>query len=562
MSPEFAELSRVSPEFPKINQTRLVRNLEMSFSNAGSVLGELLQNARRAGATRVDIAHDPKEKILSVTDDGAGVGSMQSLLTVAESSWGPGIRDEECPYGMGFMSTLYAAKEVEVVSLGRRVVFDTADALGFLEIRVEGIEDPARPGTTVTLRGVDRLVDVGTAAKRLARGFSINVFLNGTPLDRPHAAAGPLGFMETDVGMIHAHGLRAAGKSRGAWTKDLAVYLQGLPVYLTHPYPPPDGVNVVHLDPGLFRARFPDRDRLIDEGEQMGRIRAAVSRLWLNRLRDLKETMDGAAFASSHLGAMEAFGYIALLNDVPFLPSVLLSEVGYPVIPPPYGDMDFLDPLAGPHGSGPMAVAREEVEDGRRRLFAADWIDGENAATWTLAFLAGMTHVQAERLDKGHWVHGHALALPDAGVEVTPLGEAREAAYSGTTFDRRVVFCERYRIAAGGLEAKTSEHPVHVPDGEGSGTIFVPGEGLADEDIVRQVSDFADENDVYREEREMDERGRFREFLLSEAGDAIALMASVLPGRQRMPEHRALLGRAFRVSVGTDGAVAVAEIPG
>ena len=110
-----------------------------------SVLGKLLQNARRAGATRVDIVHDPKEKTLTVSDDGIGVGSTQSLLAVAESGWDQGIQDLESPYGMGFMSALYAARGIEVVSRGRRAAFDTADALGFREIRVEEVEDAAPP---------------------------------------------------------------------------------------------------------------------------------------------------------------------------------------------------------------------------------------------------------------------------------------------------------------------------------------------------------------------------------------------------------------------------------
>ena len=35
---------------------------------------------------------------------------------------------------MGFMSALYAAREIEVVSRGRRAALDTTDALGFREI--------------------------------------------------------------------------------------------------------------------------------------------------------------------------------------------------------------------------------------------------------------------------------------------------------------------------------------------------------------------------------------------------------------------------------------------
>lgn len=67
----------VSVDFSSVRRHR-----RLTFDS--SVLGKLLQNARRAGATRGEITHDPEEKTLSVSDDGAGAGSMQSLLTVAE----------------------------------------------------------------------------------------------------------------------------------------------------------------------------------------------------------------------------------------------------------------------------------------------------------------------------------------------------------------------------------------------------------------------------------------------------------------------------------------------
>ena len=38
----------------RVNQEKLVNNLRFSFTNATSVLAEMLQNARRAGATKVE----------------------------------------------------------------------------------------------------------------------------------------------------------------------------------------------------------------------------------------------------------------------------------------------------------------------------------------------------------------------------------------------------------------------------------------------------------------------------------------------------------------------------
>ncbi len=72
---------------------------------------ELLQNARRAGATRIaadmlqadgDADIPPGEARFRITDDGAGIADPQVLLSFGRSVWtdGPGAREDAA--GMGF----------------------------------------------------------------------------------------------------------------------------------------------------------------------------------------------------------------------------------------------------------------------------------------------------------------------------------------------------------------------------------------------------------------------------------------------------------------------------
>ena len=58
----------------KVNQENLVKTLRLSFSNPETVLGELLQNARRAGATAVYFTYQGND--LTVEDDGCGIGDF------------------------------------------------------------------------------------------------------------------------------------------------------------------------------------------------------------------------------------------------------------------------------------------------------------------------------------------------------------------------------------------------------------------------------------------------------------------------------------------------------
>ncbi len=88
----------------KTNQHRLISNLRHAF-NPQSMLGELLQNARRAGAKHVHITVD--DDAITVCDDGSGIADLQSLIHIAESGWDPELQARENAFGMGVLSTLY-----------------------------------------------------------------------------------------------------------------------------------------------------------------------------------------------------------------------------------------------------------------------------------------------------------------------------------------------------------------------------------------------------------------------------------------------------------------------
>ena len=85
----------------KVNQANLVKSLRFSFTNQTTVLSELLQNSRRAQATQVTVNFCHESKVLQVMDDGDGIASIETLLTVAESGWDADLIAQEHPYGMG-----------------------------------------------------------------------------------------------------------------------------------------------------------------------------------------------------------------------------------------------------------------------------------------------------------------------------------------------------------------------------------------------------------------------------------------------------------------------------
>ena len=245
----------------RLNKRRLIENLRFAFPNRYSVVTELLQNARRAGATCVDLTYVASAKRLVVRDDGCGIADFQALLTLGESGWSEAVQRTEHPFGLGFLQSLYAAGSCAVESNGQRVRFDTRAALDGATVNVERGND-AR-GTTVTLEAVE-LPQLEREIVRMTRGFPIPVRYNGVFLRRPHAPDA-LPFVETSIGAVHL-----AGVEDGAATWETAVYLQGLMIE------GPRGLglpcNVVHLDPAVFQARLPDRDRLMEQEAQLRKV--------------------------------------------------------------------------------------------------------------------------------------------------------------------------------------------------------------------------------------------------------------------------------------------------
>jgi len=98
------------------------------------VLGELMANSRRAGATKVEIDFAPETKTLVVRDDGCGIDCYQTLFTIAESGWDAEIVEQEHPFGLGFLSALFACGHLEVESKGGRIFMPTGSVLDMVII--------------------------------------------------------------------------------------------------------------------------------------------------------------------------------------------------------------------------------------------------------------------------------------------------------------------------------------------------------------------------------------------------------------------------------------------
>ena len=79
---------------------------------------EILQNARRAGATEVTITN--KKGLVTVRDNGSGIDDFQKLLDLGDSDWDQAMEEAEDPAGVGVFCL--APRKVTICSKQKRIV--------------------------------------------------------------------------------------------------------------------------------------------------------------------------------------------------------------------------------------------------------------------------------------------------------------------------------------------------------------------------------------------------------------------------------------------------------
>jgi len=446
----------------RVNEEGTLRNQRYAFSDRFTLVTELLQNGRRAGATLIDVSHDPVSRTLRVIDDGQGIEDFSKLLTFNESGWDEALYAEEHPFGAGFSRCLYASTRCIVTSRGKRIDFDTAQALSKTAIAVEDIGDDRIPGTRIELHGVD-LPDLASRIEDLCRGFSVPVEFNGKPLPRTHALR-DLRPISTPIGDIHLIGTHS-----GRHATATVAYLQGfrvmtLPNYNVYDETP----NVVHLDSKKFLARLPDRDTLIDADVQEQKIREHVRMAWREALVQRKAQLPSVEFVEDFFEVMRIHRHLDLLNDVAALPRRVCERVvQYPV--------RTCSTYASYLEQFPQPLRREQIEDGEVKLITLDWANGTNSAKWMLARAKGYVVIDVGQLDPAHWVHPYVLDLNEQAVEVEVSHRGVDSSIETDWVRAKIALCDEITVRldddAATLrdEGLYHEGVLYIPSGENSG---------------------------------------------------------------------------------------------
>lgn len=538
----------------QVNLPRLLENLGHAFSKPLTVISELLQNARRAGASKVSVNYDDETKTLVVADDGCGITDFQNLLTVAESGWDQEVKDNECPYGMGFLASLYACEHIEAASVCGTVSFTTKQALQFGEIPVAS-GDPIKGGTLIALRGFKADISV-EVMKKIVIGFPLPVSYNGEELPRPYALAN-LPAVETALGHISIRGIHRG--EPGCIGDKTDGYLLGFKVFSSSSsYYSGDVPNIVHLAPRSFQARMPDRDSLVDPDKARKKIEAEINRLWQQHLEQKARELPAEQFLATYETATLTF-HKELLNSIPMLPASLTSRID---------DV----PEQGYHWSENGArrvsgVTREQVESGE--VVLCDDIGGiyeeSSIVPAMFAYLGNFTMVEAQGLDENHWAKPFIRSLEEEEFEVSISGKTAAGNYSGWWTGGDVVVGESYTIKVvpesmtskhGPRSVTCTEHPIFCCLDERDTFIF-PGE-TCNGDVVRQASAYEEDESFKEEDRDHDSAELTRVVRQLRGASADQILKSLLSDIY-FSKYDILKGKAFAVWFSSTGELHVEE---
>ena len=528
----------------KVNPQKWVESLKYSFTNKTTVLSELMQNARRAGASavRFDYTTDSatESNTLVVSDDGCGIESMQTLLSVAESGWKTDLVNQEHPFGIGFLSALFACRHLLVTSNGKEISANTQDILAFKTIPVTPCEWKGTTDIVLTGMELDEQTILNTL-RILARGFPIPVYFNGECLERPAAEDSDyLVFIDTEIGKVYLHGLVKPSLRNSSYE----VYLQGLPIYRTPSFYS-DRHHVIHLNSSCFDARLPDRDKLIDEEGAIERITAVLRQAIEKRLRSMKMTLAAEEFAMFYQ-MMRDWQLLHLLNDVPVVPWEVLKEiVSYPVCSCQYGD--FLEYPRKP-------VTRDEIE-ARGIATIDDVIEQDGAGRYLFAWKKGYLVYDKRYLDSGHWLHDLIDNLQTQELRIEPVNGTDRYIFEGELTSINVRFCDYYRIYLGDDMIEIHDGAVYLGSDNDCEAIMPKQD--ASGFVLKQVGRYENEYDDFQKAlHEADVEALSRFCIANTTTDPTDAVASLLPDFSGCP---LLYGKSFRIRLDPTGKVAKVE---
>lgn len=271
---------------------RILEKTDRLFTNDdASVFVELIQNARRAGASSIEVTIEEGKSgqancTVTIHDNGQGIADFQDLLTLGGSGWSDDTQAREDPAGMGFFSL--CRSEVQVASGHQSAKISPAVFSGKEVAEVQSTSEFVA-GTRLHFKRNSSKQSLIAALQRAAEFCPVTIALSGSPLPQRDFLEGSLyreriegievGFAPSFTNGYHSYG----DTNWNFYGARLKHTLPSVPGYL-----PPDTVcpGSLHVrcnvfDTGKVKLQLPDRRAIIEDEfflEFQRKVRAAAYR--------------------------------------------------------------------------------------------------------------------------------------------------------------------------------------------------------------------------------------------------------------------------------------------
>lgn len=542
-----APCARLDPKF-----IPLMSRFGDAFTGERIWLRELLQNARRAGATRISILTDPSDpNYLRIEDNGFGIADFQVLLDPGHSNWTDVVTELELPFGVGFWSAIDVSRRVEVCSRGWRGIFQRGRILDGEWVPFDRCTEETATSITLHLKKpilegaaqYDPRIRFQRQLEVEVCGFPVPIYLNGQPILRPYALdvwdGLRFAFPEA-VALVDLNYARDAGDS------DMT-FFQGLPLgndgWKRGRWPSVcgDGLTIyLHLTGNGWRLKAPDRIGLYQSQEVQDKITA----LHRTILRTVGEHVVRAGQTEQYFDHLIRWGCADLVREYP-IPEKYWARIKRPLHLPHY-EGDYQEEATA-------TVPAEEIPamGSSRRFLLTDsfcfYPDEETISHHFAAYALALPILQAWN-DPEHWVRKHRKAEPfelflrrPLKIEVRPNDKVAEGEWNGWP----IVVCKAYYLQVRGYGRKRLTVNAFL-----NGTCYIIDGPYRNYYPVDQAESFQTEMEGFNEARYEEAMSDFR-----------ARLAIILKDYSRLIEWalekyvEPLKGRVFTINAGENGIV-------
>lgn len=538
-------------------KTGVLKSLQDFFTSPTTFINEALQNARRAGATVIDLRFDPETFIMTIQDNGCGLTNFRDLLTIGQSGWDPNILETEHPFGIGATAMLFAATDISIESHQHRLTFKTADILEGASALLAP-HPTSQPGTIITLHlKPDRFdgLNFGKRIQSIVQGFPLPVTFNERLLLRPDAITPD--YIETEIGSFW---IGLPGTLPKNITLNPTLYLQGFPVNSLRHYQ--DG-TILHLDPQQFRARVPDRTTLIEDPTYTSLIKSAIQQAVKTRLLAIRHTQTNTEFVDSYATTCRNTHNEDLLNNLPLPLQDCLTLTTIPsTLGCGEGHDNYLDTISPEHRplsptiplSHPITTTNDISWD-------------EDALPGAYALAMNYLIVENKAVPPNHWLHPQLIPLSDYQFTLTPLNPRPiKTVDTFSQCDLELILCDSLTLTP---SSKDPRQPVLPPVTLDTHFIFshqhqaayfpipaIDGNGSYWE-LLRQINHYENEHDQYDEAAIEEDEGFIADLVrMTRHDNPITLLVSVLNNMPNLYKD-CLRDQRFLLHINTDHTIDV-----